>query len=349
MIDRIIVLCRSLPARTKSSGELRFAQILDRLRGRGREVLVFAEMEMNRALFPDLPIYDMSLLEEKSRGGDLAFLEFWYMDLYVPILRRQGVPVIVDSVDIEFLRRDRQKRLLGLPPECYQIEKEREVAVYRQAEQVWAVSTDDAAQIAELNPRIAIVPNIFDRVENVVPFAERRGVCFVGSYSHQPNVDGLRWYRDAVLPRVQHIPHTIIGHDAPVDIRALPGFIGGVASSVEYVRRARVSIAPVRYGAGLKGKVLEAMACGTPVVTTPIGDEGYAAGASRAAIVTDDPEAFAAAIERLHADQEVWETMARNGRALAARYAPDVVGQVIDAALTEVLRRRRAQRLEAHR
>ena len=349
MIDRIVVLCRSLPARTKSSGELRFAQILDHLRRRARELLVFTEMEMNRESFPHLPLYDMASLEEKSRGADLAFLEFWYMDRYLPILRRNEVPVILDSVDIEFLRRDREKRLLGLGPECYQVEKARESAVYREADQVWAVSADDVAQIAELNSRITVVPNIFDPVESVVPFAERRGVCFVGSYSHQPNVDGLRWYRDAVLPRVQHIPHTIIGHDAPDDIRALPGFVGGVACSVDYVRRARVSIAPLRYGAGLKGKVLEAMACGTPVVTTPIGDEGYAAGAGRAAIVTDDPLAFAVAIERLHTEQELWETISRNGRALAARYAPAVVGPVMDAALAEVLTRRAAQRSRATR
>ena len=157
-------------------------------------------------------------------------------------------------------------------------------------------------------------------------------------------MDGLRWYRDEVLPLLDGVKHRFIGNGAPDDLRGLPGFIGPVDDSTVEVRGARVSVAPLRYGAGLKGKVLEAMACGTPVVTTPIGDEGYDAGAHGAAIVTDDPARFAAGVRRLLEDRETWERMSAAGLRVAARYRPEAVGGRIDAALDQVLSAARVAR-----
>jgi len=337
MIKHLAVLCRSLPDRTKSSGELRFWQILQHVRGRTRWLTVFCEDFGNRHLFPELAVYPMSVLDEKARDADLAFLEFWFMDRYVPTLRKHRLPVIVDSVDIEFLRRERERAIVGADGDYYHVEKAREVAVYRAADQVWTVSAADAARIGDLTPNIVVVPNIFAPPESVPGFAKRAGVSFVASFSHQPNVDGLRWYREHIWPRVREIPHTIVGNGAPEDIRAMNGFVGGVEASVDYVRRARVSIAPLRYGAGLKGKVLEALACGTPVVTTSIGDEGYGASSDGAAIVADDPEAFAGAMRRLLSDEAAWTQMSQRGRAFASAYSPAAVGSIIDAALDAAL------------
>jgi glycosyltransferase involved in cell wall biosynthesis len=336
-IDHIVVLCRYLPDHTKSSGELRFWHILRRLCSRSRSLTVFSETDGDRHLCPDLPVHPMSTLAgRRPRDVDLAFLEFWFMDLYLPILRGWGIPVILDSVDIEFVRREREKVALGISGDYFHLEKAREIDVYRAVDQVWAVSAADAAEIRALNPNIVIVPNIFDPVGQVCSFAERQGICFVGSYSHQPNVDGLRWYREAIYPRLCDIPHTIIGTGAPEDIQSMPGFVGSVPSSVEYVSRARVSIAPLRYGAGLKGKVLEALACGTPVVTTAIGDEGYAASGNGCAIVARDAEEFSAAVRKLMVDEPLWTRMSARATKFAARYAPDCVGPTIDRALEAV-------------
>jgi glycosyltransferase involved in cell wall biosynthesis len=245
------------------------------------------------------------------------------------------VPVVVDSVDIEFLRRARERTLHGLPDEFYRVEEERERRIYDEADQVWVVSEGDAEQLPHLGDKLVIVPNILEAAPGG-DYDERDGVVFVGSYHHEPNIDGLRWYRDSILPRVSDLPHTFIGNGAPPDIAELRGFVGGVDDSAAFVRRARVSIAPLRYGAGLKGKVLEAMACGTPVVTTEIGDEGYAAGAAGAAVVTSDPAEFAAAVRELATDRDRWVSMSARGQACAAAFTPDVVGATIDAALASV-------------
>ena len=339
-LGEVVVLCRYLPDPTKSSGELRFWQILRLLEARSRTVTVFAE----HPGAPPLPSLEVRPMEDLRRleRADLAFLEFWFMGRYIHRLRRRGIPVVLDSVDVEFVRREREKRVLGITGNYHHLERRREIAAYRAADQVWAVSEDDAARIDRYCPRLVVVPNILAGKKRLPTFRRRAGVCFVGSYAHLPNVVALRWYRDAILPRVADLSHAFVGNAAPPDVARLPGFVGGVDVSAAYVETARVSIAPLRYGAGLKGKVLEAMACGTPVVTTPIGDEGYAAGRSRAAIVTDDPREFADAVRRLSTDEVLWKRMSRRGRDLAARFSPERAGATIDAALDEVVGTARA-------
>ncbi len=339
-LGEVVVLCRYLPDPTKSSGELRFWQILRLLEARSRRVTVFAEHPAAPPL-PSLVVRPMEDLRSVERA-DLAFLEFWFMGRYIHRLRRRGIPVVLDSVDVEFVRREREKKVLGISGNYHHLERRREIAAYRAADQVWAVSDADAARIDRYCRRLVVVPNILAGKRRLPTFQRREGVCFVGSYAHLPNVDALRWYRDEILARVADVPHTFVGNAAPPDVARLPGFVGGVDVSATYVENARVSIAPLRYGAGLKGKVLEAMACGTPVVTTPIGDEGYAAGRAGAAIVTDDPREFADAVRRLTTDEVLWKRMSRRGRDLAARFSPGRAGATIDVALDEVLGATRA-------
>jgi glycosyltransferase involved in cell wall biosynthesis len=343
-LETTLVLCRSLPHPRHSAGELRFFRILEHLRRRSEHVRIFAEEEDNRALFSEWDVHDIDELPEHRSGATLALLEFWYMGRHISSLRREGVPTIVDSVDVEFVRRDREKQLLGLPSGSYRHEKKREIRAYREADMVWAVSKPDRRVISRFNPWTAVVPATYPVLRAPPRRDQRNGVCFVGSYKHQPNVDGLRWYRDAVLPRVSDLPHRFIGHDAPEDIRELAGFLGGVEDSSRLVGRARVSIAPLRYGAGLKGKVLEAFCCGTPVVTTRVGDEGYGGGSVGAAIVTDDPAGFAAAVRAVHDDPEEWERLSRNGLALARSYSPEVAEERMDRAVDQLMSRSRVDR-----
>lgn len=335
-----MVLCRYLPDRRKSSGELRFWQILRHLVAQSRRVTAYVEHPRRSPLrgLAVRPIADLPQVQ----SADFALLEFWFMARHLDALRSRGIPVVIDSVDVEFLRRAREKKVLGIKGNYYHLEKRREIAAYRAADQVWAVSDDDAERIESFCRSLVVVPNILGSKKRLPTFVRRDGVCFVGSYSHQPNIDALRWYRKAILPKVRSLPHTIVGNDAPSDITRMRGFVGGVDASARFVERARVSVAPLRYGAGLKGKVLEAMACGTPVVMTPIGDEGYAAGRAGAAIVTTDPREFADAIRRLHTDERLWRRMSSRGRELAARFSPEVVGETIDTALDDLTATERA-------
>src|SRR5262249_38799860 len=142
--------------------------------------------------------------------------------------------------------------------------------------------------------------------------ARRRGsLLFVGGFQHAPNADAVLWFVREVRPRllriVPDIEVVLVGSSPPPEIRAFVESIGVrltgyVPDTAPYLDRAWVSIAPLRYGAGMKGKVGEAMAAGLPVVTTSIGAEGMELEDGVTALVADTPEAFAEAVRRLCTD-----------------------------------------------
>ena len=290
----------------------------ERLAARGRAVLA--------------PPLDLEAILSE-RFHDIAWLVTWHVaEQYLPEVRRHSplTRVVVDSEDVHFLRELRGAELSGDPAERERAEatRVREQAVYAEADALVAVSEQDAAVLSELAPDVptAVVSNIHDP-EPVGPgFDEREGLLFVGSFWHAPNVDAVLWLAREVLPLVRErlpgLRTRIVGAGAPAQIRALASDEIEIAGQVPDLRpdlkSARVSLAPLRYGAGVKGKVGEAMAFGLPVVTTTVGAEGMGIEPARHALVADDPRAFADAIVEAHERRELWESLRDAGRELIA-------------------------------
>jgi GT2 family glycosyltransferase/SAM-dependent methyltransferase len=151
---------------------------------------------------------------------------------------------------------------------------------------------------------------------------KRDGILFVAGFGHPPNIDGAVWFSKEVLPliRAKHpnVHVYLVGSNPTAEVKALASrqvTVTGFVSDEELARhynRARVAIAPLRYGAGVKGKVVEAMRFGVPVVTTHIGAQGLD-GASSAIAVADGPEDFAGHVLRLLGDDHIWAQYAHNG------------------------------------
>ena len=142
-----------------------------------------------------------------------------------------------------------------------------------------------------------------------VGFAARRGVAFIGNYEHAPNVDAARWLVEAVMPLVWRedadVPCLLVGAGMPDAVRRLGEARVQVVGRVEDLGpgvfdRVRLTVAPLRYGAGVKGKVLESLAAGVPCVMTPVGAEGLALPASLERLVAGDAAGLAKLICRLH-------------------------------------------------
>jgi len=155
-------------------------------------------------------------------------------------------------------------------------------------------------------------------------FKERRDIIYLGGFLHTPNIDAMLWFAKEVFPLVlKELPYIkliIIGHSPPDNIRALAcdniRITGYVKDLTPWFDKARLFIAPLRYGAGLKGKIVTSMYYGLPVVTTSIGNEGLDLKDGEQAMIADDAEQFAAKLVRLYSDELLWRSMSLNGMQL---------------------------------
>jgi glycosyltransferase involved in cell wall biosynthesis len=153
-------------------------------------------------------------------------------------------------------------------------------------------------------------------------FGERQDLYFVGGYQHPPNIDAACWFVESIWPlvreRLPDITFHLVGSKAPAQVQALGKaegvhFHGFVDSLAPFLEGCRISVAPLRYGAGVKGKVNQAMAHGQPVVATPAAVEGIHATNGEDVLVAEDERSFADAVIRLYEDEALWEKLSRGG------------------------------------
>jgi glycosyltransferase involved in cell wall biosynthesis len=254
--------------------------------------------------------------------------------------------VVFDTVDLHFLREARQAELAGgaVAQAAAQSNRDSELALIGHADVTLVVSPVEQRLLAELTPaaRVMIVSNIHEPNTAGRPFAEREGLVFIGGFQHAPNTDAVLWYAREVLPllreRLPGVTTTIVGSDVPESVKALsaPDFvvIGHVSDVAPLFTGARASIAPLRYGAGVKGKVNMAMSYGLPVVATSAAVEGMHLTSEEDVLVADDAVAFAEAIVRVYRDAALWHKLAASGRENIRRHFSR---QVAKSALTELL------------
>jgi glycosyltransferase involved in cell wall biosynthesis len=174
--------------------------------------------------------------------------------------------------------------------------------------------------------------NIFKRNELQKFNTSRNDLIFVGGFSHEPNVDGLIWFVQNILPLVRKsIPDIIlyvIGSNVTEKIKMFESSnikILGYLDDIEldsYYKKCKVCIAPLRYGAGVKGKLLEAMYKQIPVITTTIGAEGLP-DIGKCLIIEDNPENFASKLINMYNDYELLETLTEKSHNYIMKYFTD--------------------------
>jgi GT2 family glycosyltransferase/glycosyltransferase involved in cell wall biosynthesis len=288
---------------------------------------------------------------------DLAVLAFWEpASRLLPVIRRASpdTRVIVDSVDLHFLREAR--RMLGAGvrlDEGFGPRAVGELNTYRGADAVLTVSAREAELLGAFigSERTYELPHAKTRARSSIPFEERSGMFFVGNFRHLPNGEAVEYLCREILPRLDSEllsanPLTVAGSrlDEKVRVhgRGLPGvrMIGWVPAIEPYLERARVCMVPLLHGAGVKGKIVEAMMVGTPVVTTPIGAEGLDLRDGEHALIGETPDELARGLSQLLTDAEQWQRVADAGHELvSASHAPARVGERFLEIADEVLRR----------
>jgi GT2 family glycosyltransferase/glycosyltransferase involved in cell wall biosynthesis/tetratricopeptide (TPR) repeat protein len=264
-----------------------------------------------------------------ERRVDVVLMSPWTVGELLLKRVRQAAPdalIILDTNDVHFRRLERSARLTGNAEEAMAAAdtRRRELAVYRQADRIVCVTDDDADAVRTEIPAadIVVIPNAHGQVDPGPGFEARSGFVFVGNFNHPPNADAVAWWNAdiaaVVAARLPGAGLTVVGND-PAGVAAAMAqqavhVTGAVSSTLPYLHSARVSVAPLRYGAGMKGKVGEAMAAGLPVVVTTVAAEGMGLTDGEHVLVADTPEAFADAVVRLHTDADLWQRIRQAGR-----------------------------------
>ncbi|WP_133477532.1 glycosyltransferase [Cognatilysobacter segetis] len=247
---------------------------------------------------------------------------------FLPLVRQHAprARLLFDTVDLHFLRERRGAEASGDVQALRTAARTRdlELDVIRRSDVTLVVSEVERALLAQEAPqaRVEVVSNVHEVAGPGLPFAQRRDVVFVGGFRHPPNVDAVLWFARDVWPTVHarrpDLVFHCIGADVPPEIATLSS-VGGirvhghVPDLDPFMDGARIAIAPLRFGAGVKGKVNLSMAHGQPVVATSCAVEGMHLRDGEDVLVADAPDAFADALLRLYDDEALWSRLAAHG------------------------------------
>jgi len=359
--SRILVVASEYPAPDRASGDVRFFSLLKMLSEAYEVSFCTAAQsgQVKRLGAPDAQRYESDLknlgikvlppgVARALREGsfDAVLFEFHYVArnfiedvrVYQPEAR-----IIVDSVDVAFHRLLSKAKVTGSKidyDDALRV-KASELAVYQAADVVVTVTQEDADILLNEDPSLPTVtlPNIHALHEPVklTPESGNR-LVFVGSFIHEPNVDAMRYFCSNILPLIaEAVPEVrlrIIGNAPPPEIAQLATerveVLGYVAETKPFLETSAVSIAPLRFGAGMKGKIGEAMSFGLPVVTTTVGVEGFGLTPGVNVLVGDSPKAFAQAVVSLLQNKEVWERIGQAGyEFIKGNYSEPVVRRLV--------------------
>mgnify|MGYP001827888182 FL=1 len=267
------------------------------------------------------------------------------------IRRRSRARVLYYPHDLHFLRERRRYETTGDPEALAEAARLREIetGIFRRVDVVLTPSTEEVPVIAELAPEaeIRVITPYFYRDRGPTPpadppLAERRELIFIGAYDHLPNVDAAQLLVREIMPtvwaRVPDATVALIGDFVPPEVAALAQervtVTGYVPDLAPWWARARMSVNPLRYGSGVKGKVVASLQAGIPVVTTPVGNEGIALEPGVAALIGETPAELAALIISLFEEPDRLDALAAAGTAvISGRFSEAVAREDLFAAM----------------
>lgn len=228
--------------------------------------------------------------------------------------------------DLHFLRERRRYETTKDPEAMTSAAQwlEKETQLMHKADESWYPSQVEVDEIKKNDSQIrvrAIPAYLFESSDPVTYNAcERKDVMFVGGFGHGPNVDAVKWFHDEIWPAVHAknpgIKAYIIGSSPPDEVKAMNNknfVVVGAVSDEElaaYYHKCRMTVVPLRFGAGIKGKVVEAMYHRLPILTTSVGAEGINF-ADESIVVRDNPQAFAGKLTKLYSDEETLNSMSK--------------------------------------
>jgi len=333
LLKNVLVMDYQIPKYDRDAGSLRLFKILKILSEISKVTFIGTDLIKSESYSSDLEALGIqtlyypkinsveSYLEKCGNNFDVIIISRYDLAIiYLRIAKKfcANAKIIFDTVDLNFLRESRRAK----------IENDKQLlakVVYMKSQELLLAEISDATIVvspfekelllrenSKLN--IYIVSTIYDTVNEVKPFQKRKDILFIGGFHHPPNIDAVLFFANEIFPIIKKnlidVKFYIIGSDPTPEIRSLGSqdiIVTGYVKDVRpYFENSRVFVAPLRYGAGIKGKINQSSSYGLPVVTTSIGAEGMDLIDEEDALIADTPEMFANKVIELYNNGDLW-------------------------------------------
>ena len=341
---RVLILDACTPTPDQDSGSLRMLNLMQILLELGHEVSFMPE---NMAHFENYttalqrlgvkciyaPKYHSPLEYLKANGGyyqTVILSRYYVAEPIMPSIRNYCPQATIwfDTVDLHYVRETRMAELAGdqQATKAAAVTRTKELAVARGCDLTLVVSPYEQEVLAAEDPNlpVAVLSNIHEVYGTKNGFDQRRDIVFLGGYQHTPNVDGILWFVEAIWPTIlaaiPDIQLHVVGSKAPSQVTDLGKqdniqFHGFVEDIEPFMQKVRIAVAPLRFGAGVKGKVNMSMSHGQPVVGTKVAVEGMYTTHEMDVMMADEADDFAQAVIRLYQNPDLWQRISTGGLA----------------------------------
>ncbi|HYG12178.1 MAG TPA: glycosyltransferase, partial [Pyrinomonadaceae bacterium] len=355
----VIIFDERIPTPDRDAGSARMMFILKSLARSCRPVFVPLnrphDIEYERHLWKEgietanIVEYGRLLGERKFRAAVLS--RPLVADGLINSLRQidPSLKIVFDMVDTYFIRFEREHRVTQDERAAEEARRYREIELRlaRASNLVWCASPEDRKVVTHEVPevRIEVIPTIHPLHTRGKSFAEREHLLFLGNLAHRPNADAVHHFMRDIFPLVQRalpgVKLYVVGDNVPPEIAACASadveVLGYVPDIEPLFLNCRLMVVPLRYGAGVKGKLGESLSYGLPVVTTSTGAEGFGLTDGVEVLIADEPQDFAAAIVRAYCEEDLWEQLAEHGhRHIEKYFTPEIVAEVINSSVREL-------------
>jgi O-antigen biosynthesis protein len=338
---QVLVVDAVTPMPDQDSGSLRMVNLLSILRSEGCAVTFFCDglhyhkgyaealQQMGvQVLYAPFIKSEPAWLAAHGAKFDVVLLSRHYVAApLLPLIRAhcRKAKIVFDTVDLHFLREEREAELRQDRTHSAMAAKtkQQELAIMQASDLTLVVSPIEQNLLASMVPQVKvdILSNIHDVPGRAAAIDERADLLFVGGFQHPPNVDAALWFVQEILPlvhaRLPQIKLHLVGSNTPASINALASdhvIVHGFVPDIDpMLAKARLSIAPLRYGAGVKGKVNMAMAHGLPVIATPAAVEGMHCKDRHDVMIGESAQAFADALVEAYQDASLWLQISDGG------------------------------------
>ena len=342
----VLIIDEIIPEFNKDSGSRRLTEIIKLLLKNKVSVFLVADLKQYKyksdyiQKFKDLGVnvYQPSIdskgdlvtiegfIKQMAPKMDVAWLHRpLIFDKYQALVKKANpkVKLVFDMVDFHYIRLLREYELNK--DEALKAEAEKflkiELENCKNADVVIAISTTDKELLKQhfnTDEKVVLISNIhqyIDKSEDFNSFENRKDLLFVGSFRHDPNTDAVKYLKQNVMPIVwQTLPEVtvnIIGSYITDDIKDLASsnfkLLGFVDDLNVVINNSKLFVAPLRFGAGIKGKIGQSLEHSLPLVTTDVGAEGFDFGNQKQIMIANNTEAIAQKVVDLYTNKVLWD------------------------------------------